>query len=78
MRWRGRAPLHSLHSPSAVSIGSVNPLVAVGFALIVLGVVGTFALDSQIGYAVIISGWVVLMIDWQRQTSRWRQRRERD
>ncbi|MDQ3241036.1 MAG: hypothetical protein M3Q43_06545 [Actinomycetota bacterium] len=51
----------------------MSPLIAVGFGLIIIGAVGSFAVDSQIGYAVIISGWLVLMVDWQRQTSRWRQ-----
>ena len=59
-------------------IGNVNPLIAIGFVLIILGVVGSLAIDSQIGYAGIISGWLVLMIDWQRQNSRRRQRHEHD
>ncbi len=52
-----------------VNVREVNPLVTIGFGLIVLGVVGTFAVDSTVGYAVVILGWLVLMVDWQRQRS---------
>ena len=45
----------------------MNFLVAVGFALIVVGVIVSLAVSSASGYAVMILGWVVLMVDWQRQ-----------